>query len=122
MAAVDVLTLMMAIQAVRDQIARYEALLTSGTLRDPEEIQSLIVSYEKAQERPREAHESEWREGSNLRHYSKLVPARDSSAFARNTWAVASRNRGATRINSGGAARDTHGEIMHARDEHLRGG
>ena len=73
MAATDALTLMMAIQAVRDQIARYEALLTSETLRDPEEIQSLILSYEKAQERLREAYESEWREGSNLPHYSKLV-------------------------------------------------
>lgn len=74
MAAVDALTLMMAIQAIRDQIARYEGLLTSETLRDPEEIQSLILSYEKAQERLREAYESEWREGSNLPRYSKLVP------------------------------------------------
>lgn len=74
MAEVDSITLMMAIQAVRAQIERFEALLTSETLRDPEEIQSLIFSYEKARDRLREAYEREWTEGSNLPPYSKLVP------------------------------------------------
>jgi hypothetical protein len=73
-AELDNLTLMMAIQAVRDQIQRYESLLTSETLRDPEEIQSLIFSYEKAAERLKEAYEREWSAGSNLPPYSKLVP------------------------------------------------
>lgn len=43
MAELDNLTLMMAIQAVQGQIRHFESLLTSQTLRDPEEIQSLIL-------------------------------------------------------------------------------
>ena len=64
---------MMAIQAVAQEIRRHELLLTSETLRDPEEIQSLIASYEKAAERLREAYEGEWTAGSNLPPYAKLV-------------------------------------------------
>lgn len=48
MAELDNLTLRMAIQAVQGQIRHFESLLTSQTLRDPEEIQSLILSCEKA--------------------------------------------------------------------------
>lgn len=73
MAALDGLTLMMAIQAVRAELDRYELLLTSQTLRDPEEIQSLIFSYEKALEQLRTAYESERKPGSNLASYAKLV-------------------------------------------------
>lgn len=73
MAELDNLTLMMAIQAVQGQIRHFESLLTSQTLRDPEEIQSLILSYEKAAERLREAYEEQWNEGSNLPPYSKIV-------------------------------------------------
>jgi hypothetical protein len=73
MADVDGLTLMMAIQAVDQEIRRHELLLTSQTLRDPEEIQSLIATYEKAAERLREAYESEWTAGGNLPPYAKLV-------------------------------------------------
>ena len=75
MADVDGLTLMMAIQAVDQEIKRHELLLTSETLRDPEEIQALISSYEKAAGRLREAYEAEWTPGSNLPAYAKLVRA-----------------------------------------------
>jgi hypothetical protein len=78
-ADVDSLTLMMAIQAVRDQIERFETLLTSETLRDPEKIQSLIFTYEKAARRLKEAYEKDWSEGSNLPPYSDLVPSGDQS-------------------------------------------
>ena len=73
MAEVDGLTLMMAIQAVNAEIRRYEQLLTSETLRDPEEIQSLIFSYEKTAEELKAAYESEWKEGTNLPPYSELI-------------------------------------------------
>jgi hypothetical protein len=73
MAQVDGITLMMAVQAVHAEIKRYELLLTSETLRDPEEIQSLILSYEKALSRLRAAYESECASASNLPPYSKLV-------------------------------------------------
>jgi hypothetical protein len=74
MAELDGMTLMMAIQAVRDQIARYESLLDSETLRDRDEIELLILSYQKTQTRLREAYERDWTPTSNLPAYSKLVP------------------------------------------------
>jgi hypothetical protein len=72
MAEVDIITLMMSIQAVNEQIKKYEALLTSETLRDPEEIQALIFSYEKAAEVLKNAYAQEWHEGSNLPKYSDI--------------------------------------------------
>jgi uncharacterized protein Yka (UPF0111/DUF47 family) len=73
MAEVDIITLMMSIQAVNDQIKKYEALLTSETLRDPEEIQDLIFSYEKAADALKNAYTKEWHEGSNLPKYSEIA-------------------------------------------------
>lgn len=73
MAEVDIITLMMSIQAVKEQIKKYEALLTSETLRDPEEIQSLVFSYEKAADVLKEAYLQEWHEGSNLPNYTDLL-------------------------------------------------
>lgn len=73
MAEIDNITIMMSIQAVNEQIKTYEHLLTSETLRDPEEIQSLIFSYEKAAAVLKEAYTSEWKEGSNLPEYHALV-------------------------------------------------
>jgi len=63
----------MSIQAVNDQIRRYEQLLTSETLRDPEEIQSLLFSYEKAASVLKEAYIVNWSTGGNLPEYSALV-------------------------------------------------
>ncbi len=73
MAEVDNITLMMSIQAVNEQIKKYEELLTSETLRDAEEIQSLVFSYEKAADVLKEAYISNWSPGSNLPEYSALV-------------------------------------------------
>ena len=73
MAEVDNITLMMSIQAVNEQIKKYEQLLTSATLRDPEEIRSLILSYEKAASALKQAYIENWSEGGNLPEYSVLV-------------------------------------------------
>jgi predicted translin family RNA/ssDNA-binding protein len=73
MAEVDIITLMMSIQAVNEQIKKYEALLTSESLGDPEEIQSLILSYEKASVVLKSAYMAEWHQGSNLPNYFELV-------------------------------------------------
>jgi hypothetical protein len=43
-------------------------------LRDREEIELLILSYQKTQDRLREAYECDWNPTSNLPAYSKLVP------------------------------------------------
>lgn len=73
MSEIDNITLMMAIQAVNEQIKKYEQLLTSETLRDPEQIQELIFSYEKAAEVLRGSYEANWVRGGNLPEYSALV-------------------------------------------------
>lgn len=73
MAEIDNITLMMAIQAVNEQIKKYEQLLTSETLRDAGEIQELVFSYEKAEEVLRAAYEANWSAGGNLPEYSVLV-------------------------------------------------
>jgi hypothetical protein len=73
MADVGGLTLMMAIQALHQQIRYYEQLLTSETLRDPEKIQSLILSYENAGANLKEAYLEERKTGSNLPSYEILV-------------------------------------------------
>lgn len=75
MAEVDIITLMMSIQAVYEQIKKYEALLISETLRDPEEIQSLIFSYEKAADALENAYNQDWHEGSNLPKYFADISA-----------------------------------------------
>lgn len=78
MAELDNITLMMAIQAVNAEITKYEHLLTSETLRDREEIQMLVLSYQKAAESLRQAYESQWVEGGNLPSYRALVEAPQS--------------------------------------------
>lgn len=73
MADVDPITLMMSIQAVNEQIRKYEELLTSETLRDRKEIESLVFSYEKALNALKGAYLLDWSQGSNLPEYSTLV-------------------------------------------------
>jgi hypothetical protein len=73
MAEVDNITLMMSIQAVNEQIIKYENLLTSETLKDAEEIQSLVFSYEKAAAVLKEAYTRNWSKGGNMPEYNTLV-------------------------------------------------
>ena len=73
MADVDGLTLMMAIQAVHQQIRYYEKLLDSETLRDPQQIQSLILSCEKTAQNLKEAYLEERMAASNLPSYETLI-------------------------------------------------
>jgi len=72
MASIDGITLLMAIQAVEAEIGRYESLLTSETLRDREQIQSLVLSYERAAQRLKDAYLDERRQGSNLPPYGSV--------------------------------------------------
>ena len=73
MADVSGATLMMAIQAVHRQIRYYEGLLESETLRDPQEVQSLILSYEAAARELKVAYQQERGGGSNLPEHEVLV-------------------------------------------------
>lgn len=41
-------TLLISIQAVYQNIKRYESLLDSETLKDPENIEELLLSYDEA--------------------------------------------------------------------------
>ncbi|MGL6159975.1 hypothetical protein [Microbulbifer sp.] len=49
MSDISIGTLMMAIQAVKKEIARLENLLTSETLTDGADVQDLLLSYEEAE-------------------------------------------------------------------------
>lgn len=73
MAEVDNITMLAAIQAVHAEIRRYEHLLTSETLRDREEIEDLVFSYEKAAESLRESYEKAWKPGTNLPAYDEFM-------------------------------------------------
>lgn len=74
MAEVDGNTLMMAIQAVRDKVARLELLLKSETLRDVAAIEDLLMSYDRAAEELKVAYEFERRGGRvNLPAYEDLI-------------------------------------------------
>lgn len=48
MASIDADTLLISLQSVYESINRYEALLESETLQDPENIQELLMSYDEA--------------------------------------------------------------------------
>jgi hypothetical protein len=67
-------SLMMAVQAVRDQIARLDRLLTSETLSDREALTELLMSYESAAEELRDAYMTETKGGRvNLPAYDELI-------------------------------------------------
>ena len=48
MAAIDNDTLMVCLQSVYESVKRYESLLESDTLKDPENISELLISYDEA--------------------------------------------------------------------------
>lgn len=82
MADVDGLTLVMAIQAVQSEIRRFEGLLASETLRDPADIEIVVVTFERAAETLKAAYLSEWTPDSNLPAYDRLVDDRHTGISA----------------------------------------
>ena len=59
-------TLLVSIQSVYQSIKRYESLLSSETLKDPENIEELLLSYDEALEVLKSCYEEQLELGVNL--------------------------------------------------------
>jgi hypothetical protein len=66
MVKIDEGTLLICLQSVFESVNRLEALLDSETLRDPENITELLLSYDKAFEVLKGSYEQELVNGANL--------------------------------------------------------
>jgi hypothetical protein len=66
MADIDNDTLLVALQAVYESIKRYEQLLTSETLRDPENITELLITYDEALKVLKGIYQEQINAGANL--------------------------------------------------------
>ncbi len=63
---IDRETLLVSVQSVYESINRFEALLKSETLRDPENITELLLSYDEAFKVLKSVYLEELKSGANL--------------------------------------------------------
>lgn len=68
-------TLLISVQAVYQNIKRYEALLQSETLSDHENIEELLISYDEALKVLKSLYKSELALGANLPPLEKILYA-----------------------------------------------
>jgi hypothetical protein len=73
MADIDNDTLLVALQAVYESIKRYEELLTSETLRDPENITELLITYDEALKVLKSVYQEQINAGAHLRLINELL-------------------------------------------------
>lgn len=66
MPSIDNDTLLISIQAVYQNIERYESLLDSKTLKDPENIEELLVSYDESLKVLKSLYNQQINAGANL--------------------------------------------------------
>ena len=66
MPKIDNDTLLISLQAVYQNIKRYESLLNSETLKDPENIEELLVSYDEALNVLKSLYNEQLNTGANL--------------------------------------------------------
>lgn len=66
MSNIDDNTLLISLQAVYQNIKRYEALLDSETLSDPENIEELLISYDEALKTLKSLYQDALKRGANL--------------------------------------------------------
>jgi hypothetical protein len=66
-------TLIICIQSVNAQIKYLKSLLTSETLRDDDQIEDLILSYQKAAAELKREYLKQWDETSNMPRYEELI-------------------------------------------------
>ena len=66
MPSIDRDTLLVSVQSVYESINRFEALLKSETLSDPENITELLVSYDEAFKVLKSVYLEELEKGANL--------------------------------------------------------
>lgn len=72
---IDTDTLMISLQAVYESVKRYEALLESETLRDPENITELLLSYDEALKVLKSVYREEINKGENLPPLESILVA-----------------------------------------------
>ena len=65
MAEIDDDTLLVSLQAVYESINRFEALLDSETLKDPENITELLMSYDEAFKVPKSVYRERLGKGAD---------------------------------------------------------
>lgn len=73
MVDLDDCTLMICIQSVHERIKYLKSLLTSETLRDHEDIEELIFSYNQAAAELKREYLKLWDETSNMPSYEELL-------------------------------------------------
>jgi hypothetical protein len=69
-------TLLICIQSVQKQIAHFEGLLESETVRDKADIQELLLSYDHAAENLKYAYISSRVSGSNYPEYESIIDSK----------------------------------------------
>ncbi len=73
MVNIDKNTLLISLQAVFENINRYEALLESETLQDPENITELLLDYDEAFKTLCSVYRDELKNGSNLPPLESII-------------------------------------------------
>lgn len=73
MVDLDDSTLIICIQSVNEQMKYLKSLLTSETLRDADQIEDLILSYQQAAAELRREYLNQWDETSNMPRYEELI-------------------------------------------------
>lgn len=73
MADIDNDTLMVSLQAVFESINRFEALLESETIKDPENITELLISYDEAFKVLSSVYKNELKNDADLPDYEAIV-------------------------------------------------
>jgi hypothetical protein len=73
MANIDNNTLLVALQSVYESVNRYEQLLKSETLKDPENITELLISYDEALGVLKSVYQEQVDNGANLPPLNAIV-------------------------------------------------
>ncbi len=66
-------TLLVALQSVHESVKRYESLLHSETLSDPENITELLITYDEALRVLKSAYQQQLNNGANLPPLEKII-------------------------------------------------
>lgn len=66
-------TLLVALQSVHESVNRYEALLKSETLSDPENITELLITYDEALRVLKSVYIEQLNGGANLPPLNKII-------------------------------------------------
>ncbi len=66
-------TLMLSIQAIKEEIKKYRSLVKTETIDDPEEFELLILSYTRAMNELESLYQIEFEDSVNLPSFDELT-------------------------------------------------